>query len=63
MNRKLLATRDKDKDTIVVLYELQGTNIETPYVTLCAHKDTPEHTFWGHYFKNVVDAVHDFDKR
>lgn len=62
MNRKLLATRDKDKDTVVVLYELPD-NKDTPWVTWLALKDTPRNTFWGHYFDNVVDAVHDFDKR
>jgi len=62
MNRKLLRTREKDKDTVVVLYELLD-NTDTPYVTWVARKDAPEDTFWGHYFTNVVDAVHDFDKR
>lgn len=62
MNRKLLRTRDKDKDTIVVLYELPD-NTGTPYVTWLARKDAPDNTFWGHYFVNLVNAVRDFDRR
>ena len=62
MNRKLLATREKDKDTAVVLYELLE-NFDERYVTWLATKTVPVNTLWGHYFYNVVDAVHDFDKR
>ena len=62
MNRKLLATREKDKDTAVVLYELLE-NFDERYVTWLATKTVPVNTFWGHYFYNVVDAVHDFDSR
>ena len=56
-----LASRDHNSKTIIVLYELP--NAPSPYVTWCARKDKPEATFWGHYFQNFVDAVHDYDKR
>jgi len=62
MNRKILASREKDKETLIVLYELPD-NICTPYVTWVAHKDAPTETFWGHYHTNIIDAVHDFEKR
>lgn len=62
MKRKLLRTRDKDKSTIVVLYKLLD-NAEMRWVTWIAPKDAPANTFWGHYFNNEVDAVHDFENR
>jgi len=62
MNRRLLATRDKDEETVIVLYELPD-NTATPWVTWVAPKNARHNTVWGHYFNSVVDAVHDFDNR
>ncbi len=62
MNRELLEVAEKDKDAVVVLYHLPD-NIVTPYVTWMANKETPENTYWGHYFQTLEDAQEDFDKR
>jgi hypothetical protein len=58
---KLIKQRNKDRETIVVLYKLD--NDYTPWVTWIARKDKPSATFLGHYFKTEIDAVEDFEKR
>ena len=60
--RKLLASRENDRECDIVLYELTD-NEATPYVTWMVRKDNPLATFMGHYHHNIVDAVHDYEKR
>jgi len=62
MNRELLETADIDKELIVVLYYLPD-NKYTPWVTWAARRDSPQNTFWGHYFQTLEDAQADFDRR
>jgi len=62
MHRKLLATRHKLSKGIIVLYYLPDNEGEH-WVTWEALEKTPSHTYGGHYFSNVVDAVHDFEER
>jgi len=62
MNRELLETADIDKELIAVLYYLPD-NKYTPWVTWAARKDSPQNTFWGHYFQTLEDAQADFDMR
>ena len=61
-SRILLDSATKDKEMLVVLYELPG-NGYTSYVTWMARRDSPENTFWGHYFKTLQEAQDDFEKR
>ena len=56
------APRKGERELIIVLYHLPD-NVYTPYVTWTAHKDTPENTFWGHYFQTLEDAEADLEKR
>lgn len=60
-NRILLESAMKDRETLVVLYELPGHY--QPYVTWMARRDNPEATFWGHYFNTLQEAQDDFEER
>jgi len=60
-NRILLASREKDDETLAVLYLLIGADMQ--FVTWVARKDNPRGTFWGHYFSDIGAAVADFEKR
>ena len=61
--RELLdwAPKKGDKELMIVLYHLPGNY--DPYVTWVARKDSPENTFWGHYFQTLEEAERDFEKR
>jgi len=61
-SRVLLESAIKDKETLVVLYELPGDTYR-PYVTWVARRDNPEATFSGHYFGTLQEAQDDFEKR
>lgn len=61
-DRILLDTREKDKDTLVVLYELPNSRT-TPWVTWLALKSRPNGTFLGHYFAGRAEAEQDFKNR
>jgi hypothetical protein len=61
-NRRLLDKAQKDRETLVVLYELPGNDV-TPYVTWMSRVDEPEATFWGHYFETREEAEQDFADR
>ena len=61
---KLLARKQtEDKDGYILLYQLDQSNGIQQYVTWRCNEETQLDYYWGHYFPNVVDAVHDFDSR
>ncbi len=60
-DRVLLDSATKDRETLIVMYELPGNT--QPYVTWMARRDAPENTFYGHYFSTIEEAQEDFEKR
>ncbi|KKL19552.1 hypothetical protein LCGC14_2464320 [marine sediment metagenome] len=60
-SRILLESATKDRETLIVLYELPGGG--PSYVTWAARRDSPEDTYWGHYFATLQEAQDDFEKR
>lgn len=45
----------------VSIYKLEYES--SRFATWASNKETPDDTYWGHYFDNIVDAAKDYDER
>ena len=61
MRTRILLQRKKsdDDEGFISLYKVDNKE----YVTWRSNTETPENMYWGHYFGDVVTAVHDFENR
>ena len=62
MKRTLLERKEtEDREGFISLYLLHQES--SKYATWRSNKETPDNTYWGHYFSSLNDAIKDYNKR
>ena len=62
MKRELIKKKvTADYEGYISLYRVFDGGLN--FVTWRSNKDTPEETYWGHYFASIVDATKDYTER
>lgn len=55
--------RNESAECYVGVYKIETEGYDPQFATWCSNLESPEDTYWGHYFNNIIEAVADYKVR